>query len=148
MAHARQTIINTLVTKLTGLTTTGSNVFTWHPYSLQDDQLPAVMIMTDSETIVDESTTLPRKYLRELSVSISGYCSSTTSPLTTLNNISEEVEEVINADPTLGISIMDVRLVNTSFDTEQAGDYPIGRVTLEYVLMYRTDSTDSSNLST
>ncbi len=51
MAHIRQSIRDNAVTAVTGLSTTGSNVFRSRVYPLGTNKLPALCIHTDSETI-------------------------------------------------------------------------------------------------
>ena len=53
MAHARKQIRDQLKTTLTGLTTTGSNVFNSRVYD--HDALPCISIYTLSEELGDES---------------------------------------------------------------------------------------------
>ena len=47
--HLRQQIREQIGTTLTGLTTTGSNVFQSRVYQLEDSNLPALLIYTKSE---------------------------------------------------------------------------------------------------
>ena len=47
--HVRQQIRERIGTTLTGLTTTGSNVFESRVYPLEDSKLPALIIYTKSE---------------------------------------------------------------------------------------------------
>ena len=47
--HIRQQIRERVGTTLTGLTTTGSNVFQSRVYNLEDSKLPAIIIYTKSE---------------------------------------------------------------------------------------------------
>ena len=50
MSHIRQQIREQVGTTLTGLTTTGSNVFESRVYPLSDASLPALIIYSKSET--------------------------------------------------------------------------------------------------
>ena len=51
MAHIRQSIRDNAVTAVTGLSTTGSNVFRSRVYPLGTNKLPALCIFTDGETV-------------------------------------------------------------------------------------------------
>jgi hypothetical protein len=51
MAHVRQSIRDNAVTAVTGLSTTGSNVFRSRVYPLGTNKLPALSIYTDSEVV-------------------------------------------------------------------------------------------------
>ena len=46
MAHARQSIRDNVVTAVTGLSTTGTNVFRSRVYPLGENKLPALCIYT------------------------------------------------------------------------------------------------------
>ena len=51
MAHIRQSIRDNAVTAVTGLSTTGSNVFRSRVYQLGTNKLPALCVYTDSEVV-------------------------------------------------------------------------------------------------
>ena len=51
MAHIRQSIRDNAVTAVTGLLTTGSNVFRSRVYPLGTNKLPALYVYTDSEVV-------------------------------------------------------------------------------------------------
>ena len=51
MAHFRQYIRDNAVTAVTGLSTTGSNVFRSRVYPLGTNKLPALCVYTDSEVV-------------------------------------------------------------------------------------------------
>ena len=47
--HVRQQIRSAIITQVTGLTTTGINVFEHRVYPLAEDDLPAIVVSTTSE---------------------------------------------------------------------------------------------------
>ena len=49
--HVRKQIRDAIVTLVTGLTTTGSNVFAGRTYALQDSELPALRVYTGDEDL-------------------------------------------------------------------------------------------------
>ena len=51
MAHVRQSIRVNVVTAVTGLSTTGSNVFRSRVYPLGTNKLPALCVYADSEVV-------------------------------------------------------------------------------------------------
>ena len=51
MAHVRQSIRDNVVTAVTGLSTTGSNVFRLRVYPLGTNKLPAMSVYTDSKVV-------------------------------------------------------------------------------------------------
>ena len=58
MAHVRQQIRDQIVTALTGLTTTGSNVFRSRIFPLEQTKLPALCIFTKSEATEFDTITI------------------------------------------------------------------------------------------
>ena len=49
MAHLRQSIRERIATDVTGLSTTGSNVFQSRVYPVEDGSLPCLLVYTTSE---------------------------------------------------------------------------------------------------
>ena len=66
--HVRQQIREKIGTTLTGLTTTGSNVYQSRVYPLENINLPALIIYTKSETSEPIVIGTDRVISRELSV--------------------------------------------------------------------------------
>jgi hypothetical protein len=71
--HVRQRIREQVATTVTGLATTGSNVFQSRVYSLSDDVLPALLVYSVSETSDIDSMGPIGSLTRSLSLSIEGY---------------------------------------------------------------------------
>jgi len=68
MSHVRQQIREAVATRLTGLTTTGVNVFASRVYSLADEKLPALAVYTRSES--SDAANLACDLNRQLSIVI------------------------------------------------------------------------------
>jgi len=68
MAHVRQSIRDNVVTAVTGLSTTGTNVFRSNVYPLGTNKLTVLCVYTDSETV--EFTGLDRTRGIECTVDI------------------------------------------------------------------------------
>ena len=71
--HVRQQIREQVATTVTGLATTGSNVFQSRVYPLSDSNMPALLVYSTSE---DSATDIMGPSLvtnRELSVVVEGY---------------------------------------------------------------------------
>ena len=103
MTHPRKTVRASAITALTGLTTTGSNVFESQVYPLEDSDLPALRVYTRNDTF----GTLEREYT-SVSAAWSGYArqielvvevvvKSATTPDATVDTICEEVEAALEA---------------------------------------------------
>ena len=146
MAHAIQTIREQVGTTLTGLTTTGSNVFQSRVYPLQESNLPALLIYTkeeSSEAIVMGSN---RVIERELTLAVEAYVKTNTNSDDTIDTIAEEVETAIGADSTLNNKAKDVFLVSTDINYVGEGENPVAVATLNFLVSYCTDETNPSQL--
>jgi hypothetical protein len=146
MAHARQTIREQVGTTLTGLTTTGSNVFQSRVYPLQDSNLPALLIYTkeeSSDAIVMGSN---RVIERELTLAVEAYVKTNSNSDDTIDTIAEEVETAIGADSTLNNKAKDVFLVSTDINYVGEGENPVAVATLNFLISYCTDENDPSQL--
>ena len=141
MAHVRQQIRSAIVTALTGLTTTGSNVFRSRIYPLESGKLPG-LCFTRSEAVEFDTLTITRSIGRVLEVSVEAYVSATANYDNTLDTIAVEVEEALAADVTLGGLSKDVQV--TAFEADFSGDgeqpVAVGRFTV--TVQYRTAEND------
>ena len=64
MAHIRKTIRENIGTALTGLSTTGTSVFESRTFPLNFSALPALLIYTKDEEVIEFSLKTPRTQLR------------------------------------------------------------------------------------
>ena len=142
MTHVRQQIRDDIVTTLTGLTTTGSNVFRSRIFPLEETNLPALCIYTKSETSEYDTIGLPRSVNRILDVAVEAYVKGVSNYDNTLDTIAVEMEEAIAADITLGGLAKDAQI--TAFEADFAGDgeqpVAVGRFTV--TVEYRTVEND------
>jgi len=141
MAHIRQQIREAVNTNITGLTTTGSNVFDTRFYPLEQSNLPALLLYSgDSEleytTMGDDRTVVVRH-----EVIIEAIVEATSAPEDTLDTIIKEVQ-IANAQTNLGGLAQDFRLesIETSMDAE--GEQPIVSATLTYACEYHYRESD------
>ena len=145
MSHVRQQIRDEIVTTLTGLTTTGSNVFRSRIFPLEETNLPALCIYTKSETSEYDTIGLPRSVNRVLDVAVEAYVKGVSNYDNTLDTIAVEVEGAIAADITLGDLAKDAQI--TAFEADFAGDgeqpVAVGRFTV--TVEYRTVENDVEN---
>jgi len=142
MAHVRKQIRDAIVTALTGLTTTGSNVFRSRIYPLEQTKLPGICIFTRSEAVEFDTLTMARSINRVLDVQVEAYVSATANYDNTLDQIAVEVEEALSADVTFGGLAKDTQV--TSFEADFSGDgeqpVAVGRFTV--TVQYRTAEND------
>ena len=91
--HVRQQIREKIGTTLTGLTTTGSNVFESRVYPLENANLPALIIYTKEESSEPIVIGTQRLMSRELSVVVEGYAKATSNFDDTIDTISKPQAE-------------------------------------------------------
>ncbi len=140
--HIRQQIREKLGTTLTGLTTTGSNIYQSRVYPLENINLPALVIYTKSETSEPIVIGTNRVMSRELSVVIEGYVKTTSNFDDTIDTISKEVEEAIAADRTLDGLAKDCYLESTEIEFNGEGEKPLGYVSLTFLTNYYVQETN------
>ncbi|MGB0600492.1 MAG: hypothetical protein ACPGLY_27765 [Rubripirellula sp.] len=145
MAHIRKLIRDNIETTLTGLSTTGSNVFASRVYPIQTARMPGLCIYTSSETIEAQTIKPPRGLIRSLEVSVEAYVESATAD-DVLDGIAAEVEAAMTTDLTRGGNAKDTRLVSFEADFAGEGERPVvvGRFIFEIV--YSTQETDAETV--
>ena len=136
MAHLRQSIRERIATDVTGLSTTGSNVFQSRVYPVEDASLPCLLVYTTSEESEVDTMESPRAMKRLLNVIVQGVVGATT-PDDTLDTISKEVEVAIAGDVTINSLAKNSFLSSTEIEYNAEGAKPIGIVRLNYVVEYR-----------
>ena len=99
--HIRQQLRERAGTVLTGLTTTGSNVFETRIYPLENTNLPALVIYTKNETSEPIVISTNRLMSRELELIVEVYVKQTSNFDDQVDKICKEVEVAISADTTL-----------------------------------------------
>lgn len=142
MAHVRKQIRDRVATLVTGLTTTGSNVYKMRRYALDDAKLPALCIYT-----MDESSALitigSRTLRRGVNVAVHAFAKgSSTTVSDTIDNICVEVEEAIAADFFLNGLAKSCVLSSTEIDINVEGQESIASARLVYSVEYITTLGD------
>lgn len=146
MAHARKVIRDAVATILTGLNSSGSNVFPTRIYPVDDNNLPAICIYTLSED--SELTSVqPRKMARRLDLVIEAVAKANDVLDDTLDLIAEEIETAMALDYTLGVGAKDCVLASTKIAMRGEGEKATGSVVLTYSVMYRTLAANATIIS-
>ena len=140
--HVRQQIRSAIKTLVTGLTTTGANVFDSPVHLLDPASLPSLQIYARSEGIEVHTLSAPRDILRTVEIVIAGTVKAVDVYMNTLDTINEEVEAVMSTDLSLGGLAMDIYLTTIEISYE-AGEQPIGRIEMSYNVEYRTNETNA-----
>jgi hypothetical protein len=138
MAHIRKTIREQIVTTVTSLSTTGSNVYETRYFPLETGNLPALIVYTNEETVDEYSLGAgTRSMIRTLSVVIEAHCRGTANLDDTLDTIAEEVEEAMCSDVTRGGNANDTKLLSTEYEFD-SGSQKTGLARFTYAISYAT----------
>lgn len=135
MAHVRQQLINAVVTRLTGLTTTSTRVFAERPeaYALQESDLPCLLIYDDGEPQVTDLVLHTRIVERTVTLRVEGLAKATSGLSTTLRTICSEVETALGTAVTVDSRAVDVLYRRTDAIAPDAdSDRPVGRIVLSF----------------
>jgi hypothetical protein len=139
--HVRQQIRDALVVRLTGLATTGANVFKSRTYALEDSELPCLLIANESDNSESVSIGFPRLLKRDFLVSIKAVVKLADDLDDALDNICKQVEQAICADPSLGGIAKDFLLVNTTFELNGDMEAMVGEATMLWQSQYYIKET-------
>lgn len=142
MAHVRKLIRDNITTTLTGLTTTGTNVYQTRVYPLAEDKLPGLAIYTSSETTEYATINPPRTQIRTLTVNIELYVKGLTGYDNDLDQISTEIEEALYTDLTRGGYAKETRITAFDADFSGEGDQPVAYATMTVEVDYMTLEND------
>ncbi len=143
MTHARNTIRNAVVTALTSLTITGSNVFSTRVKPLDDGtQLPAIVVTTlnegyDAEESSFSAGVINQWRLLEIAITVHSRKVTGDALAVQLDDIAEDIENAINADETLGVGVKETVLVGTVFEYEPDSNAPRGEMVITIESRYR-----------
>ena len=136
--HIRQQIRERVGTTLTGLTTTGSNVFQSRVYNLENAKLPAIIIYTKSEDSELLEMGSIRTLQRNLSLVVEAYVKANTNFDDTIDTIAKEVESAMGADVTHNSLARDTFLDSTEINYNAEGEQPVAVMTMVYNINYLT----------
>lgn len=142
MSHVRQQIRDRVATVVTGLPTTGANVYKTRRYALDDSKLPAICVYTMDESsslITIGSRTLRRVINVAIDIVIKG---SSTTVSDALDTICVSAEEAMAADFTLNGLVKSSVLTSTEIDVNVEGEKSIASARLVYAVEYVTSITD------
>ena len=136
--HVRQQIRDRIVSNVTGLTTTGNRVFKSRVYPLNADTMPALLVYSTTEDSDIDVMGFPGVLNRIVNVAIEGYVRNITVYDNLIDDICQEVEVAMANDPTINGLAKNSFLSGTEISYTGEGDQPIGVVTMNYVVQYRT----------
>ena len=136
MAHLRQQIRERVATTLTGLTTTGSNVFQSRVYPIENTKLPCLLIYTREESSEPLDMSPPRTIEKRLSLVVEGYVKANSNYDDTIDTITKEVEVAMYGDRLINNLAKDSFLVSTEIDFNGEGDNPLAILVMTFEIPY------------
>ena len=122
---------------LTGLSSTGSNVFQSHVCSLENDDLPSLCIYTQDEEIEVGAFGVPRVYHSTMILIVDGYAQKSSNLDDQLNQIGIEVQVVMAGDIDIYNLVKDSYLSSVGISYSGDGTSPIGIIRHNYSVLYR-----------
>ena len=139
MAHVRKLIRDDVKTTLTGLATTGANVFQTRLFSLGENKLPAICIYTKSESTEYVTISRPRTQIRTLDVAVEFFVKATANVDNAIDAVALEIEEALYADPTRGGNAKDTKVADFEADYNSDGEQSVGvgrfTISVEYATL-------------
>ena len=146
--HGRDQVVDAVITQVTGLTTTGSNVVDSPVYPFST--LPALAVYPGEEEIVADTRTLGKRVVRRLEVKIEGrakeHSEADPSLRTVLGTICAEVEAAIADDESLAGLVRSIELAGTETEFSGEEEQPVGKVTMTWVADYATTTDDPTTV--
>tara|TARA_B100001939_G_scaffold308486_1_gene289126 strand:- start:466 stop:912 length:447 start_codon:yes stop_codon:yes gene_type:complete len=136
--HIRQQIRERIATNVTGLTTTGSRVYQSRVYPMASANMPGLLVYSTSEDSEIDAMGATGVLNRVLNISIEGYVKTITEFDDKIDDICKEVETAMAGDQKVNGLAKNSFLQSTEIEFSGDGDQPIGVVTLNYVVQYRT----------
>jgi hypothetical protein len=142
MAHVRKLIRDNIKTVLTGLTTTGSNVFQTRLFPIEEGNMPALCIYTKTEVTDYSSMTPPRTQYRTLEIAVEAYVKGTSLLDNSIDTIAVEVEEALATDLTRGGNAKDTLITGVEIDYSPDGEQSVGIARFTVQVVYVTLEND------
>ena len=134
--HLRREIKERVATMLTGLSSTGSNVFQSHVCSLENDDLPSLCIYTQDEEIEVGASGDPRVYHSTMILIVDGYVQTFSNLDDHLYQIGIEVQVAMAGDIYIYNLVKDSYLSSVDISYSGEGTSPIGIIRHNYSVLY------------
>ena len=122
---------------LTGLSTTGSNVFQSDVYPLENADLPALCIYTQDEEIEVGAMGDPRVCHSTMTLIVDGYAQTSSNLDDQLDQIGIEVQVAMAGDIDINNLVKDSYLSSVDISYSGEGTSPIGIIRHNYSVLYR-----------
>ena len=137
--HLRRQIRERIATDVTGLSTTGSNVFQSRAYPIEESKLPCLLVFDSEESVEIRSMGAIRGISSELTINIEGYCQGGdgATVMNTLAAIQKEVQIAMQADIDINSLARDSYLTSADASVNAEAIKPTGSVRMTYLVTYQ-----------
>ena len=137
--HLRRQIRERIATDVTGLSTTGSNVFQSRAYPIEESKLPCLLVFDSEESVEIRSMGAIRGISSELTINIEGYCQGGdgATVMNTLAAIQKEVQIAVQADIDINSLARDSYLTSADASVNAEATKPTGSVRMTYLVIYQ-----------
>lgn len=147
MAHPRKLARHAVVDLLTNATAAGARVQATKVKTYRPNELPAIAVYTLHEPS-ESNDTEPRELTRVPELEIIGWVrldADAADPMDPVDDLSEQIETVMDANRYLSGTAGDSVLADTTIDIlkEDGADPLVARLTLTYSVTYRTSPAAS-----
>lgn len=146
MASRPEQILTTILATLTGLTTTGANVFRGRVYALEETEVPALTVYMGTDTPLGEYGPSSFSLMdSELIIRVTAHVKSSASQVDTLlNTIRREVHVALMADHTQGLSYAQTTVPLGASEPLLSGDgdQPTATMDINWMIRYRSPVLD------
>lgn len=139
--HLRTQITAAAVAALTGLVTTGANVFASRVYQLQEAELPALLVTAAGELVgAKEIGYFPRYYERTMNLQVEAVAQLNDGLDETLNRMCKEIEVALAMPCATFAGLVKLITLRAIGDPQfsREGAQPIGSVALTFEVFYMT----------
>lgn len=138
MAHIRKLIRDNIETTLTGLTTTGSNVFVSRVYPITGSNLPGIIVYTDNEEVEYLTITRPRTLMRTVTFSVEAYVKGVSGYDDSVDVVCSEIEQALYTDLTRGGNAKDTIIGSMEVQYQGEAEQPVALATMQVIVEYVT----------
>lgn len=135
MTHKRTTIRDAVVTAVTGLTTTGTNVTPSRVFHVETEALPHLSVYMGDEERSEESDSMTADLI-SAELIIEARAESTAEVDITADLMLEEVQAALAADPTFAGAALDSRYAGLEVEREGEATNAVILMTINYRVLY------------
>lgn len=145
--HRAEQIVQAVIGKVTGLTTTSTRVYRSRTADLQDSNLPALVVHLGPDVPASDGASSSFRYIDgDLTIGIDAVVKETTDTLAEqkLNLIRKEVTIALMADYAQGLPFVLNTTEGSAVPELERGDKVRGTMRMDFRVRYRRSRTDPS----